>query len=291
MNKVAERDFVYLKEYLDTGYGTEGQLLIPRKIYDKLISEVEKNLIPRSECALYVGPAGCPGSSLDVDLETPNTMSIRKVAEGGEVPLDANEYTSTNLKPEKWGVSIRITQEMVEDAKWPLLSRQIRVAGKRFAENETEQILTVLNGCSNSVSGGSSATLANIARAVQYLDDHDYNATSLWVGNEFLYDLRLIDTFVEADKSGTTETLRQGVVGTVYGMKVFRFSTNAAPSSTYSKYGFVLDKDEAYGMVEKRPVSLAKFKMETFDMQGAVLTQRFVVKLLRDYAVCKITTS
>ena len=61
-----------VKSFLNTGIATEGQLLIVRKIFDTLVPEVDKALIPRSEAAIYAGPGEVPGSSLDVDLETPN---------------------------------------------------------------------------------------------------------------------------------------------------------------------------------------------------------------------------
>ena len=67
----------YVKELLNTDLGTEGQLLIPRKIYDTLIQEVDKNLIPRSEAALLFGPGDIPGSSIDVD--TVNVVILKSV--------------------------------------------------------------------------------------------------------------------------------------------------------------------------------------------------------------------
>ena len=68
-----------VKSFLNTGIATEGQLLIVRKIFDTLVPEVDKALIPRSEAAIYAGPGEVPGSSLDVDLETPNTLDVREI--------------------------------------------------------------------------------------------------------------------------------------------------------------------------------------------------------------------
>ena len=115
---MTEKKLKYVQELLSTALGTEGQLLIPRKIYDTLIEEVDKVLIPRSEAALYFGPGDIPGSSIDVDKVTPNTMDVRVVGEGAQIPIDQVKYTSQNLKPLKYGISIIITKEMMEDAKW-----------------------------------------------------------------------------------------------------------------------------------------------------------------------------
>lgn len=281
-----------VKELLQTSLGTEGQLLIPRKIHDTLIEAVDKNLIPRSEAALFFGPNDIPGSSIDVDLVTPNTGNIRVVGEGAESPIDQVAYTSFNMKPVKYGVAIRITKEMLEDSKWNLLQHNLTTLGKRFAENETSLILSdALDNATNTVSGGAAITIANITRAMQYLDDADYSPTTLFVGMEVLNDLRNIDTFVEAQRVGNRDMLERGFLGTIYGLNVIKFSTNAAPSTTYSKYAYVTDKMHAFVIAEKRPVTVANFEMPIYDMSAANITQRIKVRQLRADATAKITTS
>lgn len=281
----------YIKELLQTGDGTEGQLLIVRKIHDVLVDEVDKALIPRSEARIVHGPGDIPGSSIDIDLVTENIGDVRVIAEGGEILLDETEYTSTNVKPLKYGTGIRITNEMMEDSKWNLLQHNIMIFGKRFAENETKLVLEQLDSADNTVAGGAAATIANITRAMQYLDDADYAGTTLLIGMEFLNDLRNIDTFVEANKVGNTDMLARGFLGTIYGLNVMKFSTNAAPSSTYSKYGYVYDNQHAYDIAEKRPVTVEGFSMPAYDMQAASITQRIAAKIIRSAAVAKITTS
>ena len=285
-------EYKAIKELLQTGLGTEGQLLIPRKIHDTLIEEVDKNLIPRSEAAIYFGPGDIPGSSVDVNLVTPNQLDVRIIAEGAEIPIDQSAYTSFNLKPVKWGVALRITREMLEDAKWNLLQHNVTVAGKRFAEKETELILSdALQSGSNTVTGGAAITIANITRAMQYLDDSDYTPTTLFVGMEVLNDLRNIDTFVEANMVGNTEMLQRGFLGTIYGLNVIKFSTNAAPSTTYSKYAYVTDKMHAYVIAEKRPVTIENFELPVYDMSAASITQRIKIRELRAAAIAIITTT
>ncbi len=289
---VEEKKLKYVQELLQTALGVEGQLLIPRKIHDTLIEEVDKVLIPRSEAALYFGPGDIPGSSIDVDKVTPNTMNVRVVGEGAQVPIDKVLYTSQNLKPVKYGVSIRITKEMLEDAKWNLLVHNVKYAGKRMAENETNLIIANgLDAANNTIIGGAAITIANIARAMQYLDDEDYTPTTLFVGMEVLNDLRNIDTFVEAQKVGNTDMLQRGFLGTIFGLNVLKFSTNAAPSTTYSKYAYVTDREFAYMIAEKRPVTVENFELPVYEMSAANITQRIVVDDLRPKAICKITTT
>ena len=121
----------FVKELLRTDIGTEGSLLIVRKIHDTLIEEVDKALIPRSEAAIFLGPADIPSSSVDFNLQTPDILKVRAIGEGAEIILDQNEYTNVNIKPVKYGTGIRITRELLEDGKWNLLDMNIRTVAKR----------------------------------------------------------------------------------------------------------------------------------------------------------------
>jgi len=81
------------------------------------------------------------------------------------------------------------------------------------------------------------------------------------------------------------------ILGTGKPAVIHRFSTNAAPTSTYSKYAYVLDRGYAYGLAIKRDITVENCDLPSFDMKGAVLTQRIDVQLIRNKAVSNITTS
>lgn len=279
----------YIQELLTTGLGTEGSLLIPKTIVDTLVEEVGKKLIPLSEAAYYYGPEQISGSSCDVDLETPNSMKVRLVPEGAAVPIDNSDYSSFNLKPKKYGVAIKITRELMEDAKWNILERQIRIAGKRFAENLNSLIVSdALDQAANTVSGGAAVTIANLTRGGQYLRDADYDPTTLFIGNEVLTDLQNIDTFVEWEKVGNRDMLAKGFLGVIYGMDVILVSSNAGFTTTTA---YITDRMHAFVIAEKRRLTVENFEVPLNDMSGAVLTHRVAVRHLRSDAIAKITSS
>ena len=281
--------YKFIQELLSTADATKGTLLIPQKIHDTLIEETEKNLIPRSEAGWVI--SGFEGSDYTLNLQTPNTLKLRVIGEGAEGPIDEAAYTSTTLTPLKYGVGLRITRELLEDAKWNLLEHSIKLIGRRFAENETSLVITALDSAANTVSGGAAITIANITRAIQYLNDNDYKATTMLIGPEVLNDLQNIDTFVEADKLGNREMLEKGFIGKLYGMNVMLFSANAAPSTTYSKYAYIFDNMHAYAIAEKRPITVEKFSLPVYDMDAAMATQRITARAIRTSAIAKITTS
>jgi len=283
--------FEKIKEYISTGDGVPGTLLIPKLIMPELIAEQVKALIPREVAAKVWAPAQIQGSTFTVNLVTQNTGLVRPVGEGAEVPLSNLDFSTVTFNPVKYGIAVRLTREMMEDAQFDLMRENIQMAGRRFAENENKLILTALDGGANTVAGGTAITIANITQAILNLHNSDFMPTDLLIGYEVLSDLQNIDTFVEFQKVGNTEMLQRGFIGTIYGMNVTAFSTNAAPSTTYAKYAYVLDRSKAYGIAIKRDISMEQVTLPTYDMEGAVLTQRLDVKLLRSAAVSVITTS
>ena len=280
--------YKYVQELLSTATGSQGTLLIERKIYDTLIDEVQKALIPREVACLYLGPDDIPGSSIDVNSMVADSMDVRIVAEGAEIPLDQASYTTVNLLPLKYGVGIRITRELLEDAKWNLLEHNIGVAGRRLADNENSLIVVALDAAANTITGGASITVANITRAMQYLEDSDYSPSDFVVGMEVLNDLRNLDTFTDYNKIGNTDMLSKGFLGNIYGMTVVKSSTNAGMTATSS---YVTDRRYSYIIAEKRPITVENFDLPTHDLSAASVTQRIVVTALKTAATAKITTT
>ena len=197
-----------INEYISRADGTAGQLLIPQLILPEIIEEVEKNLIPREMAVFVISPSEFQGSTMYKNLETPDTMDVRQVGEGAEVPLDNIDFESVSFTPIKYGIAIRITREMIEDSQFDIKSPNIRTAGRRFAENETNLVLVQLDRANATTAGGAAVTIANIAESIFDVRSNDFRATDYLLGEEQYQDLMNIDTFVEGDKAGNTTFLR-----------------------------------------------------------------------------------
>lgn len=282
----------YVKELLTRDAATEGSLLIEKKIYDTLIDPVVRTRVGRQFAAITISPDQIKGSSIDIDTTDPKTHVVRVISEGASIPLSSVTWSSFNVKPEKYGMRIAVTKEMLEDGKWDLLKYNIEQAGYFMAFNEDSLLLSqALDNATNTQAGGAALTISDITAAMLYLENEDYKADVLLIGKEAANDLRNIDTFVEANKLGSREMLENGMIGTIFGMKVVEFSTNSAPSTTYAKYAYVIDSKHAYVCVEKRPITIENYDDKTHDLQGATVTQRIRYRHLRADAICKITTS
>ena len=282
--------FQKIKEYLNTDTGVAGELLIPKLIMPLLVEEADKNLLDRSLAKWVLGPSQLAnqGGTFNVNLVTSDTGDVREVSEGSEIPLDSQDYETVTFTFVKYGMAVRITREMMEDAQFELLQANVRMAGKRLAENETKLILEQLDAANTTVAGGAAVTIANLTTAMLNVEAQDYSPTDLIVGTDVLNDLRNIDTFAEADKWGdSTSAARTGMVGRVYGLNVHLFSNQVGTSTS----AYVLDRSEAYGIAIKRDTTIENVTLPTFDMEGAVITQRLDIQLLRNTAVSRITSS
>jgi len=266
-----------------------GSVLIPRELYDTLIGAVRKTLVFRPLAAMIIGPGSIPGSSVDVPLQSEDTMTVMEIAEGAEIPMDVEGYESFNMKPVKYGVRIAITREMIEDSLYDVMRYNTETAGYELANKEDELIVAQLNAGSTASGhdvSNSNATIAitDITEAMQNLETDNYQPTHIIVGAEVANDLRNIDTFVEADKAGINDPSKS-LIGRIFAMNVLRSNQVSA------KLAYVIDANHAFVIAEKRPITLRGFDQWERDIQNVVATMRIKIRYLRSKAISEITTT
>ena len=272
-----------------TASGTEGSLLIQKTIYSTLVKAVNKKLIPRELAARYIGPEEIKGSTIDIDLETPDSFTTPLVAEGAAFPTLQDMFTSVNVRPLKYGVRPTFSRELMEDGKFSMVDVHINRAGQEIAENETGLIISALDGAANTVAGGTQVTTANWNTAFTNLEKNDFKATDILAGPDVIQDIRNTDIFTESNKYGSDEMQRTGFIGKLLGCNLYEISQ--ASGLITSTTAYVIDREQAYAIAEKRPLSVDNYDDKTRDLTGLVVSQRVAVALLRSAAVCKITSS
>ncbi len=267
-----------------------GSRLIPRTLFSDLIRANRKKLVLRALAAKVIGPGSIPGSSIDITLQTRDSMVVHEVVEGSVIPLDVESYTSFNLKPLKYGVRIMISREMIEDSQWDVMALNVATAGYELADNEESLIITTLDtGSADSAStriANSNATLpiSDITAAMQGIEEENFTPTHMVCGVEVVGDLRNIDTFVEADKAGITDPSKR-LIGTIFAMKVL------VSNNVDAKRVYMLDANDAFIIAEKRPITMEKYRDMARDTDFAVATQRFATRFLRAGAIARIVTT
>lgn len=273
-----------------TAGSSSGSHTIPRTLFAQLEGAVRKNLILRGLAARIIGPGSVPGSSIDIPMQQHNTMEVHRVTEGGSIPLDAESYTSFNVKPAKYGVRVMITREMQEDSLFDVMALNMETAGYELADNEESLVVATLDTGSGQTDStriaNSNATLpiSDITAAMRGLEEENHTATDMIIGVEVANDIRNIDTFVEADKARVTDP-SQRLIGRIFGMNVF-VSNNVAAVNAY-----IIDRTKAFIIVEKRPVTLENYRDFSRDTDFIVATHRVAARYLRSGAIARIVTT
>lgn len=295
-----------LSEALTRGVGSE---IIESELYGTLMDSVQDTLVGTQVLSLRLGPQDIPGSSIDIALNQRNAMAVDSIAEGAEFRKDRAAAVSFNLKPKKYGLDCQITKEMIEDAKFSMVEWNVREAGYQMARKLDELILdqiptaAALNDTNPAtygeylpstrvVTGGTAVTLANLSTAIKNIQNLGYTADRILVCPAVADDLRNIDTFHEANKSGSREMFETGMTGMIMGCKVVTSNIvqNTAAGDSYD-YAYVIDSRYALCLAEKRPITIERYKQENADLVGMAVSARWAARYLRPGACAAITSS
>lgn len=275
-----------LRELLNTSAESD---IIESEIYSILVNAVQETLVGTQLLALRIGPQSIPGSSFSIPLATKDAILVHAVSEGAEIPIETEAYSTFTLTPVKYGVRPLITKEMLEDSKFDLIERQIRESGYQMAKKLDSLIMATIEAGSTAASQnvttvGVALTIGQITEAIQNLEGEAFRATDIILSAACANDVRNIDTFTEADKAGITNP-GVGLIGVIFGMKVWQSNQVTANKA------YILDRNDALALAEKRPLTINKYDDVTRDMTGLAVTARWHTRYLRENAISVITTS
>ena len=238
-------------------------------IYGTIIDAMKTKLIGTQLIGLRIPPASCPGGSMNIVCQTKDSTVVHKVAEGAEIPVSVEDTFSFSVTPEKYGMRPLITYEMQEDSQFAVMERNLREAGYRMADKLDTLILANLDSAGATTTGSGAITVSNINESIYDLESNDFTASDFVIGAEIAQDLRNIDTFVEANKVGVSDPTKR-LIGTIYGMKVWQ-SNNVSNAA----YAYVIDKEHAMYLLEKRPVTVERYKDVTRQLDGIAVSARW----------------
>lgn len=232
------------------------------------------------------------GSTLDWNKADKDTLLVRKIGEGVNSRLTHETYTKIQSTPEKYGGTIKITQEMIEDSNFALIERQLKQAGREMANTEDTIIFNswadsttgfVQNADHDINSQGTELGIIDITNSMQQIEEQDYEPTAYVINPKQVNELRQIDTFVEADKVGDRRTFTNGFVGQIFGIGAVKSTILAADTS------YVIDTNDAGMLIIRRPLTISKFTDPIQDLVGASFTQRMSARVVEERAGVRIT--
>lgn len=247
-------------------------------IYRTVTEAVKQKLIGTSLVGFRLGPQDIKGTNLNLVAQTKNSFTVgQPIGEGAEFPIQTEDTFRYNTVIAKYGTRPLVTKEMTEDSLFAVMQRNLANSGFEMARKIDRIILAAARqGAGATTSGGANVTIGNITESMFDLESNDYTPTDYVLGPQVTWDLRNIDTFVEADKSGVNNP-SQSFIGRIFGMNVWQSNnivTSRTATSTNTTDSIVLDKAHALAYAEKVPLSVRQYEDVTRDLLGAVLRIR-----------------
>jgi len=214
-------------------------------------------------------------------------------SEAGGIKVVPAKYSYVDITPDiiikgasEW------TQELVEDATWNVMERQLQVLGKEVASKELEKVLalydavsaTDLAGGSEINNGGASFDWAAIRKLWHTLSKENYTPTVLFTHPTHVAQLLGDDKFINANYLPSRETdVRRGVIGEVLGMRVVT-STAITEGKAYA-----VDLNVAAVMLVRRDLTSKPYEDPKKDVYGIVCTERIGLGVLVTKAIARMT--
>lgn len=215
------------------------------------------------------------------------------VGEMGEIPSAGERYDNVDVTHRKTGVRPQITREMIEDAVWDVVARQVAEGGRAMAQRETEIILTLLNTLAtagNNFQGSGAQTNAATGGTTAYVDvvkrlgdvrGQDFFVDTLVLNPTGETSILQDDKFIHAFYFGGL--MRKALAPSETFGQVLGFRTLVSTLATVGN-AIILDSKRHAGLVIRRDVTAENLVDPVRDLQGIAFTERFNTAVVRHLA-------
>jgi hypothetical protein len=222
------------------------------------------------------------------------------IQEATEIPIAGEKYDYIDVNMRKIGIRPEISREMVEDAQWDVVARQIAEGGRAMAQKENELGLAVLNtqatssnnyqGYGSSVNSATSGSFVynDVVNLIQTLRGQNAFPDTLFVNPTEEGSLLKDTTFINAFYFGGLMKKALGPAEFFGQMLGFRTLTSTLQTSGTP---LMLDTARAAGFVIRRDVTVEHLIDPNKDLSGAAFTSRINLGICRHMAVAELAVT
>jgi N4-gp56 family major capsid protein len=272
-----------LRVFADGGFTTADirwEIFLERTI----MRYIESNTVMRNFCFLY--PMMPNTFTARIPRNYATGMAV-ELAEGVEVPVVRQVTDSFDLSVIKYGTGAEMTDEAKETDWLGILGQdQITESAKRMLRKENVDILAVLlAGAGHSGNSGTTNVLKyeDIVLAQTHMINALRDPDVVIVNADQYADLRIDERFTNAAASGSTDTLRRGVVGDVAGLTLVVL--HEMPSGT----AIMMDSGEnPLWFVQRQGMKIGRYRNERRQLDGFVVTAWAKPAMVKPDCVYKI---
>jgi N4-gp56 family major capsid protein len=273
-----------IEAFADGGV-TSGDIRWEPYLERRIMEYIESNSVLREFCFVYPMPINT--FTVRIPRNYATGLAV-EVAEGSEIPVVRQVTDSFDLTVTKYGTGGEMTDEAKETDWLGILGQaQIDEAAKRMLRKENADIMTVLLagiGSSQSATTAGTLKVEDIVLCKTELIKRFYNPDILIVNPDQYADLQVDERFIDASRSGSTQTLREGVVGRVSGLDLVILPE--MPSGT----AVMMDSSvNPLWLVERQGARSAQYRNERRQVSGFVTYRWAKPAMVRGAATRKIT--
>nr|URC17157.1 MAG: major capsid protein [Lokiarchaeota virus Ratatoskr Meg22_1012] len=271
---------VKITEAATTSYDNYSYL-VPEVIAERIYEAAFPHLIGRQLFDLIT----FKGTTYTLQKGTKDSVSAFIISEYAEIPEQMERFTEETVTPEKYGVRVELTTEMIEDARVALFPRQVRLAGEAMAKLENTQLQNVMINNGTDYTGSQPITLVQILNMLTEINVQDWDADTIVMHPYQMRELMKTDEWRSAAgrfqaNSQFVENALRGQVMNLWGVLDILVSSEM-PAGTM----IMLDRKVAGIIAQNRMITARRYDDTQRDAQGYLATQRLKGKIIWTDAV------
>lgn len=217
-----------------------------------------------------------------------------EVAEGAEVPIRNEDFTTVTYTAHKDAERPLITNEMIADCKYPLIERAVKRAGRALENKLNQRMLTeMLDSAGNEHdTAGTNQGITAIADAIALVKDDGWIPDSIILSSRA--EAALLKQYVPTGYTGS-DAAQSGRLPSLLGLRPFSTTVTDA-SSTYT-WGYaadgnigmlVYDSSVCGGIGMRQDIQIEEYSDPIRGMKSMVATARWAVGTEQADAICRI---
>lgn len=266
----------------------------------QVLAFLEEKLVVADKAKVYDDILGQDGASFSVTIDSTPTAAAA-VAETDDVTVSAQAHTQVIFTPSEYAKAFQLSDKEARRSFVDQMANMSKKIGYALALARDDAAVTLLQASAgnavtaNSVAAtaiASSDTLdfADIVNGAQKVMADKLVPRYLVVGSEGFAQLSKEALFHQANTAGSVETLREGKVGTIFGMDVIWTTQIGISSSTQKAIIIAVDQlgEPCFGIGRKALPQIRTERHELGRYTDIVGVEEWDIKLLRADGICTI---
>lgn len=256
-------------------------VLVPEVIAERIYEAAYPHLVSRQLLDLIT----FTGSTYTLQKATKDSVKAFIISEAAQILPTTERYTEETVTPEKYGIRVELTTEMIEDARINIFPRHVRLCGEQLAKFENSQLMSVITTNGTSYTGATPVTLLQILEMMTQINTNDWDADTIVMHPYQMRELMKTDEWKDSmghyqASSAFVENALRGQVSNLWGALDILVSSEMTAGTLV-----MMDRKVAGIIAQNRAFTAKRYEDVQRDAQGYLVTQRLKAHVIWTDAV------